>query len=56
MADVTMYYVIGGLVLTAVFTLITLVGGACDLVRLLKHLHAREADELDDGRIVSDTP
>ncbi len=54
-ATITTWYIIIGLVLTVIFTLCVLVGGAFDLVSMLKELMRMEADETDDGRVSTES-
>jgi len=51
-ADVTMWYVVGNLLLMFFYTIVTAIGGGFDLVYLFSELHKKTADALDDGRVV----
>ncbi len=47
----TMWYIAVGIIATAIFTVCALIGGAFDLVFMLKELLQLGADESDDGRV-----
>lgn len=50
--NVTMIYVVVGLILTAIFAVVAIIGGAFDLVFMFKELKSKTADEADDGRVI----
>ena len=51
-SDITMVYVVGNLILMFCYTIVTAIGGAFDLIYLLKELKKKDVDELDNGRVL----
>ncbi len=50
---ITIWYVAINLVLMLLYTIITAIGGAFDLIYLLRELAEKEIDETDNGRVES---
>jgi hypothetical protein len=56
LANITMYFVFFGIIATGIFTTIAFIGGAFDLIFLLRELRTKEIDEHDDGRVNNVSP
>ena len=54
-SDFSMYYVVVNIIIMVVFTIVSAIGGGFDLIYLLKSLHKKQVDELDDGRVIEDS-
>ncbi len=53
-ANITIFYVGINVIIMFIFTIVVNIGGCLDLIYLFKELAAKEADELDDGRVVDE--
>ena len=51
MDKVTMYYLVIGIILTFIFSIIAFIGGGFDLHFLLKELKGKKQDDEDDGSV-----
>ncbi len=51
-SQITIWYVVGNLVLMFFYTVVTAIGGAFDLVYLFTKLKDKKPDELDNGRVI----
>ncbi len=49
--NVTIWYVAVNLVLMFIYTVVTAIGGAFDLIYLFAELQQKEIDEADNGRV-----
>ncbi|MCD4830182.1 MAG: hypothetical protein K8R02_00060 [Anaerohalosphaeraceae bacterium] len=54
-SNFSMYYVVVNIIIMVVFTAVSAIGGGFDLAYLLKELHKKQVDELDDGRVIEDS-
>jgi hypothetical protein len=53
-ANITMFYVGINVIIMLIFTIVVNIGGLLDLAYLFRELAAKEADELDDGRVIDE--
>ena len=49
--SITIWYVAVNLILMLIYTIVTAIGGAFDLIYLFTELKEKEIDEADDGRV-----
>ncbi|MFH1615006.1 MAG: hypothetical protein ABIG61_07970 [Planctomycetota bacterium] len=50
-SDITIWYVVGNLLLMFFYTIVTAIGGGFDLVYFFKELKKKKVDVFDDGRV-----
>lgn len=53
-ADLTIYYISINVLIMLIFTVVVNIGGFFDLLYLFRELSKKNADELDDGRVIND--
>ncbi len=52
--NITIYYVSINVMIMVLFTIVVNIGGLMDLIYMFKELAKKQADETDDGRVVSE--